>query len=533
MSFARRNVSIGSLALSLLDYHLAEIRAYRADCAECNRMSREPVTTPEDAHRFEAGHRDLPLYVDLDGTLIRSDLLWESLCLLARERPSLLARLPVWLLAGKAGFKARLASQVAPDPATLPYRPEVLAYVESERRHGRRVVLASASNRVLVAAVADHLALFDGVLASDGSTNLSGDEKRVRIEADAGSGRAATTFEYMGNSRADLPIWRRAEVVTLVSPSRAAQRGIAATGRPHEIIATQQSPWRAALRAIRMYQWAKNALLFAPLLLAHQLGDLARLRDVLLTFAGFCATASAGYLLNDLLDIEADRQHIRKRERPLASGMLPIPFAILLIVGLLGGGFGASLLLLPSACTAMLAAYLLLTLSYSFYFKQRLMLDVLLLAGLYTHRVLTGGVAAAVPLSPWLLAFSTFFFLSLALVKRYVELLAARTRERENVSRRAYEVGDLSLVETMGVACGYISVLVLCLFVNSDEVSKLYRTPDLLWLMCPIMLYWISRVWLLARRGELHDDPVLFATTDRNSYFAGALIGAVVMAATW
>jgi 4-hydroxybenzoate polyprenyltransferase len=468
--------------------------------------------------------------VDLDGTLIRSDLLWESLAQLAREWPAdALLRAPGWLTGGKAAFKAALASRVQPDPRTLPYRPEVLAYLEEAKRDGRRLVLASASNVALTELVSEHLGLFDDVIASDSEHNISGKRKLQAIHDRLGD----APFEYLGNASVDLAVWAGAERVTLVAPTRGASRGVAALGRPSETLAPSDPILRPMLRALRPNQWAKNALLFVPLLLAHELSSLSRLLDVVISFVCFCAVASAGYVLNDLLDIEADRLHRTKRNRPIASGALPIPAAVAMMAALVIGAFASSTVLLSPDCVLMLAAYLALTLSYSFYFKQRLLLDVLVLAGLYTHRVLTGGVAADVPVSPWLLAFSTFFFLSLALVKRYVELLEAQQQEKESLRRRAYQVGDLSIVETMGLSAAYISVLVLCLFVSSDDVTTLYRTPEILWLMCPVMLYWISRIWLLARRGDLHEDPVLFATTDASSYLAGALIFAVVLAASW
>lgn len=289
----------------------------------------------------------------------------------------------------------------------------------------------------------------------------------------------------------------------------------------------------ATLRALRPHQWAKNALLFIPLLLAHEVADATRLLHVVIAFVGFCAAASTGYVLNDLIDIEADRKHPTKRKRPLASGALPVPNALVLMAVMTALGFGTSLAWLSPASTGMLACYLVLTLAYSFYFKQQLLLDVLVLAGLYTHRVLSGGVAADVTVSPWLLAFSAFFFLSLALVKRYVELRGVEDGEQASMHGRAYEVDDWPLVEGMGLACAFISVLILCLFVNSADVSNLYRTPEALWLVGPVMLYWISRVWFLAHRGVLDADPVLFATRDRTSYFCGALMVAVVLVAAW
>ncbi|MBW2421216.1 MAG: UbiA family prenyltransferase [Deltaproteobacteria bacterium] len=463
------------------------------------------------------------IYVDLDGTLISSDMLWESLWLLLRSRPADLVRLPGWLLGGKAHFKEKISSRVQVMPETLPYRPEVVAYLETERARGRRVILATASNRRIAEAIAQHLGLFDGVLASDGTTNLSGETKRKAIEAHcAGSG-----FEYLGNGSADIPVWRHARRATLVAPSRAAASAAAGLDVQSHTIETPAVAGRAALRALRPYQWVKNLLLFVPLLLAHEAADLPRSVAVGIAFACFCLIASATYILNDLLDIESDRQHPRKRERPFASGALPIPAGIALLSGL------PSLALLPLSSTAMLAGYAALTVSYSFYLKERLLIDVLILAGLYTHRVLAGAVAAQVPASEWLLAFSMFFFLSLALVKRYAELLGLEGQDRTRLVRRAYEVGDRGLVENSGLASGYMSVLVLCLYISSDDVALLYPFPELLWLICPIMLYWISRIWFLARRRVLSDDPVLFATRDPISYLTGALVALVGLVAAW
>lgn len=495
-------------------------------------MSDAAPSTSAGAGTVAGADRDRPrqVFVDLDGTLIRSDLLWESLRLLFSERRiGAILRAPFWLLRGKAHFKGRLAGQVAPVPGSLPYRQAVLDYLCAARSEGATLVLASASPRPWVEAVAAHLGLFDGVLSSSEGENLSGETKLAAIRARVGD----APFEYLGDRAVDIPIWRAAQRATAVAPSAAARRGLARLPQHHEIPTEEAAVGRQALRAMRPHQWAKNALLLAPLLLAHQLGDLTRLLSIFAAFVAFCAVSSAGYVLNDLVDVEADRAHPTKRHRPIASGALPLPTAFALLAALLAAAGLVSLLGLTWAATGMVAAYLALTLSYSFYFKELLLLDVLLLAGLYTHRVLAGGVAAEVAVSPWLLVFSTFFFSSLALVKRYVELCSMdRQGTDASISRRAYRIDDRPLVESMGLACAYIAVLVLCLFVSSDDVSQLYRTPALLWLMPPVMFYWISRIWVLAHRGDLHDDPVLFATTDRNSYAAGALLVIIVVAAT-
>jgi 4-hydroxybenzoate polyprenyltransferase len=467
-----------------------------------------------------------PLYVDLDGTLVASDTLWELLIEFLRERPWDLLRLPFWLLGGRARFKSRIAGGVQLQPEGLPYRPEVLELLREARDRGRRTVLATASDVQVAAQVARHLALFDDLLASDGDTNLKGSAKADAIEQHAGG-----SFEYAGNSAADLPVWSRASRAILVAPSRAATRAAERLALPTTVIGAGPSVFRAALHSLRPHQWVKNALLFVPLILAHN-PDRQRLAATALAFLTFCACASATYLLNDLVDIRADRRHPRKRKRPLASGSLPIPIGLALSAGLLVVGFACSMLLLPARCTGMLAIYLALTTAYSLYLKQYLFIDVLLLAGLYTHRVVAGGVVAQVPISPWLLAFSMFFFVSLAFAKRCVELLSAWSREEERLARRSYRVGDTSLVENMGLTSGYLSVLVIGLYVTSSDVTRLYPSPELLWLICPVMLYWITRIWFLAHRGDLSDDPVLFAVTDLRSYVAGAMMAAAAFMAS-
>lgn len=464
-----------------------------------------------------------PLYVDLDGTLIATDTLWESLCLLVRRDPLRMLALPVWALAGKAALKARIAERVCPDAALLPYRAEVVERVRAERAAGRRVVLATAAHERIARAVAEELDLFDGVLASSGDRNLKSAAKLEAIRRDAGGG----PFAYIGDATADLPIWAAAEQAIAVDASRAlAARLAKQTPVPEHLrIGPPAKRW-PALRALRPHQWAKNVLLGAPLVLSHQMNDLARLGAVAAGFAAFCLVASAGYLINDMLDIEADRRHATKRTRPFAAGTLSIAQGLMWTLLLLTTGFALSACFVSGPFVAMVAAYLAATLSYSLYLKERLFLDVLVLAGLYTHRVLAGGVAAGVEVSSWLLAFSVFFFLSLALVKRYVELIEKSRSEAGAVARRAYQVGDTALVETMGIASGYLSVLVLGLYVSRDDVSRYYSNPEVLWLATPLMLYWISRVWLLARRGELTADPVVFAATDRVSY---AIVSAIFL----
>jgi 4-hydroxybenzoate polyprenyltransferase len=287
------------------------------------------------------------------------------------------------------------------------------------------------------------------------------------------------------------------------------------------------------LRALRPQQWIKNVLLFVPVLLAHRGFDAGQLFAVGGGFAAFCLAASAGYVLNDLLDREADRRHPHKRGRPFASGALSAGHGVALAASLVAAAAAISWTAVGAAFCAMLGLYLALTAAYSLYFKEKLFLDVLLLAGLYTHRVLSGAVAAAVPISPWLLGFSLFFFLSLAFAKRYCELrLSDLADPGAALPRRDYRREDLGLIQTLGSVSGYLSVLVLALYITSSDVVKLYATPALLWMVCPVLLYWLTRIWFLAGRGELPDDPVLFAASDPQSWAAGALILATGFLAT-
>jgi len=471
----------------------------------------------------------LPVYVDLDGTLISSDMLWETLWLLLCREPLRVFSLPGWLAKGKAGFKHEIASRVEFDASLLPYRDGVLDYLENQRARGCRIVLATASDQRVAERIAHHVGGFDAVLATGLESNLSGARKLSAITQDAGG----ADFEYIGNDARDIPIWQHARVATLVGPSRSARAAVSSFPGEVKEIETPRDGLRPTIKALRSYQWVKNALLWLPIFLAHELSDVTKLGAVMVAFVTFCAIASATYMLNDLLDIESDRQHERKRDRPFAAGTLPIPRGVSVAAVLLLGGFGLSLATLPLTATGMLLIYTVLTVSYSLRLKEMLFVDVLMLAGLFTHRVLSGAVAADVRISPWLLAFCLFFFLSLALLKRYTELLAIEDSGGRGNIRRAYQEMDIRLDENMGIAAGYMAVLVLCLFVSSDDVSMLYPNPDLLWLVMPLFLYWISRMWFLGRHKVLLDDPVLFAATDRVSWFTGGLIAMVGTFAAW
>jgi len=467
-----------------------------------------------------------PLCVDLDGTLIASDLLWESLLALLRQRPWLLVLVPLWLLRGKANLKEQLAVRVRLSPEALPYREEVLEFLRREKTAGRRLVLATASNQRFAQAVAAHLGLFDDVLASDATNNLKAERKLTAVRE-----RCGAHFDYVGDSAADLPLWAAARRAYLVGPSRRLLQKAEARCTPRPIAVQAASPLRAVVRLLRPHQWTKNLLLLVPLVGAHLLTDWPRLLAAGIAIVVFSLCASAVYVLNDLTDLEADRRHATKRRRPLASGALSIQIGLCLFVFLLAIGFGMSFLWLPLKFTGLLGIYLVLTTAYSVHLKREPIVDIFVLAALYTLRIVGGGLATVVPVSGWLMMFSIFFFLSLALAKRYAELSRAAAEHTDRLPRRGYLVEDLGLIMSIGPASGFMAVLTLCLYINAQDVLRLYHTPKLLWLIAVILFYWITRVWFLARRRVLNEDPVIFAIKDPISYLAGAgMLGLLLLA---
>ena len=464
----------------------------------------------------EASLLTTPLCVDLDGTLVRSDLLFESLMALLKRNPLYIFCVPLWLLRGKAAFKAALAARVSLNPAALPYDREVLDWLKIECAAGRRLWLCTAANEQLADLVAAHLGIFQGVLASDERVNLAGANKAARLVEYFGE----RGFDYCGNEQRDLAIWKRAHGAIVVRGGQRLEREAARDTSLVRAFPANSHKLRAAIKALRPHQWAKNALLFVPLLAAHRAGDASALAGAGLAVLAFCACASSVYILNDLLDLEADRAHPRKSRRPFAAGDLSIGVGLALAPCLLAVAALVALFL-PWKFAAVLGAYCALTSAYSFYLKRFLLVDALALAGLYTLRIIAGAAAIEVPLSFWLLLFSVFLFLSLAFVKRFAELDALRRQQRLRAAGRGYYVEDLNVLQSLGSAAGYLSVLVLALYINSPEIEALYRRPKFVWMLCVLMLYWISRVWMMAQRGHMHDDPVVFALKDRQSVAIG------------
>jgi 4-hydroxybenzoate polyprenyltransferase len=467
-----------------------------------------------------------PLYVDLDGTLHPGDTLWDSVALAIQRRPLRALRLPFVLLCGPLRVKTWLATRIVPDVALLPFRTALVDLCRRERSRGRRVVLATAAHHRIAAAVADHLECFDAVIATD-TVNRKGAAKLEAIRADA----ADRPFLYAGDAWPDRRIWA-ASAGAIVAGGAAGWRDPRAGAPVLARFSEGGGRIGAVLAALRPHQWVKNILVFLPLLASHRILDPGSATASLIAFLAFCLCASSAYLLNDLLDIENDRAHHRKRFRPLAAGTLPVPWALVLIPGLLAVAFA---LVMPTAPLAVvvLALYYAVTLAYSVILKHRVLVDVFTLAGLYAIRLLAGHAATGIPYSPWLLGLMTFLFLSLAFAKRHAELVRLRSAGGQRIKGRGYRGGDLELVSMFGVAAGFMAALVMALYVTSDAVAVLYAAPMLLWGLSPLVLYWVAHVWLIAHRGDLHDDPIVFTLRDGTSYVVGLCAAALVAAATF
>jgi 4-hydroxybenzoate polyprenyltransferase len=481
-----------------------------------NSASASPVLAESDATR-------LPLCVELDGALILSNSLLESILLLIKSNPLYLFVVPLWILRGRAVLSAEVALRVTLNPAALPYNQDFIRWLESERNGGRSLWLCTAADELLARRIAAHLALFDGVLASNRSLYFTGETKSSRLVELFGD----HGFDYCGSEPRDALVWKRARGAIVVRGWSGLEREAARHANVLQTFPRRPHTPKNFARVLRLHQWAKNVLVFVPLLAAHLLDRPAVLLQGLLAFVVFGFCASSAYVLNDLLDLEADRAHPRKFRRPFAAGELSLASGLLLSPGMLGI---AALLahVLPLRFRIAVGLYYTLTLAYSFFLKGIVLTDTLTLAGLYAIRIVAGAFAVGVPLSFWLLLFAIFLFLSLAFLKRFAELDGLRRQERMHAAGRGYTVEDLPILASLGGAAGYASVLVLALYINSPEIQELYSRPKVVWVLCLLMLWWISRAWLVAQRGRMHDDPVVFALKDRTSLAVGALAAATV-----
>ncbi len=468
----------------------------------------------------------VPLAVDLDGTLVRTDLLVESFFVLIRRNPLYAMAALFWLLGGRAYLKRQIGRRVTLDAAALPYHYELLDFLKNQRMRGRRLVLASGCDEKLVRQVADYLRIFDRVLATDGAGNLTGRRKRDLLVAEFGK----RMFDYAGDSRRDLPVWSSARKAIVVHATRSLSRRVARVCEVERVLESRAEWIRTYGRALRLHQWLKNLLVFVPLAVAHRSPDVDLLFRTCVAFVAFGLIASSVYLLNDLIDLPEDRHHPHKRERPFATGALSPLWGLLSSPVLCGLGLLTGLLL-PLPFVATLAAYWAANLVYSLWLKQVPILDVIVLAGFYIARIIGGSAAIAVRPSPWLVAFSTFLFVSLALVKRYGELVTLAIVDGKESRARGYLDTDKELLASMGAASGYVAVLVLAIFISTGAAEIQYARHQLIWLLCPTLLFWISYVWLTAHRGQMYDDPLVFTLRDRVSRMAIIAAALILLAA--
>lgn len=469
----------------------------------------------------------LPLCVDLDGTLLATDCLWESFVQGLKKNPFIVFLVPFWLLKGKANLKNELAQFADFDVAPLPENPQFINWLATQVVLERDLYLVSASDQTLVSAIGDNFGIFKESIGSREGLNLRGINKADYLVERFGEGG----FDYAGNDFSDVYIWEKSKTAIMVHPPKRLLEKVP-EGKRLVIMEDRLSLPRAFLKAIRPHQWMKNLLIFVPLLTAHVWHQPQSWVSALLAFISFSCCASAVYLINDLADLRSDRLHNTKRNRPFASGALPLYY------GLIGSGFLLvfSFLIMVFANyqsgVPVLAVYFLATCLYSFWLKQVAGVDIIFLAGLYTIRLALGAAVVEVEISEWLLAFSLFFFLSLALAKRFSELYNIKEENRSKVAGRGYYLADLNLMAMLGSSSGYLSILVLALYVSGESVSQLYHHPRWILLICPIMLVWVTRLWLVTHRGSMDEDPIHFAVKDAFSYGTLLSLGVIALLAS-
>lgn len=462
------------------------------------------------------------LVCDLDGTLIKTDMLLESVFILLKNNPIYLLIIPFWLVKGRQILKSEIEKRISLNPENLPYNYDVIKFLKDNKEKFNQTVLVSASNENIVKKISDYLKLFSESYGSNDKINLKSKNKSKFLDEKYGQ----NNWSYIGDSKADIEVWNKSNESYIVNNNNS--RSIKSVKFNEVIGEKSKSTIKLIVKEIRVYQWVKNLLLFIPALMAHQTSSSLYI-EIIFAFLAFSVLASSVYVLNDLLDLDADRLHPRKKNRPFASGNLSLAYGFLLLPVLILLSFSISILYLPLEFTLTLFVYYLITNLYSFKLKRIEIVDIITLGVLYTIRIIAGGFAVDIEITPWLLAFSMFLFVSLALLKRYTELLSMIKENKTKASGRAYYIEDIDIIRTFGTAASYLAILVFALYVNSDQVKLLYNKPIFMWVIAILLLYWITRLWLLAHRGKMTDDPIVFTGKDFTSWIIGLLIGAIVI----
>ena len=470
---------------------------------------------------------NIPLVIDLDGTLINTDMLHESSITLFKNSPSSFLKACLGLTQGKAALKQKISSLIDFSPSKLPYNQTLIDFINTQKKLGRKIVLCTASDQEIANSIANHLNIFDEVLASDGKTNLSGSEKANFLVSKYGK----ENFDYAGNSKVDLEVWKNCRNAIVVNANTSTLEEAKKISKIEEIFPPIKASLKTWLKLIRVHQWLKNLLLFVPLLAAHSVFDGYSWLKLFIAFFSFSLCASTVYLANDLLDLESDRSHPRKKNRPFASGLIPIHKGVLLAPFLFITSFFLASLVNDSFMI-WLGVYFIITCVYSFGVKKVVLVDCLTLALLYTLRIIAGTVSVQLVFSFWLLAFSIFLFLSLAFIKRYAELEVQLQSGNQKIHGRGYLVSDASLIQSLGITAGFAAVIVLSLYINSDAIQLLYPNPEVVWGVIPVMLFWISWMWMQAHRGLMHDDPLIFAVKNKPSLVTGLMFVLIMILGT-
>jgi len=460
-----------------------------------------------------------PLCVDLDGTLIKTDTLVELFFRALKASPLTVFLMPFWLIKGIAYLKIRLSERFADRLNTVPFSMQFLGYLKAEKAAGRKIYLATACEEGLARKLVEKLGVFDDVFGTRAKLNLKSSRKAALLVEKFGAGG----FDYAGNSRQDLAVWSKADGIIAVNAPAALKRTIARDfpGKPVQCFDNQAmirpvARIKAWLKLIRVHQWSKNLLLFVPLVTAHKYVEEPALVSSVLAFAFFSLCASSIYIFNDLVDLESDRNHESKKYRALAAGNIQLRTAFFLGGGMLITAFVGAFVCLPGRFFLGMGLYAVITTLYSFFLKKMMLMDVVILAILYTMRIIIGGEAIAVEISFWLLTFSLFIFLSLAFLKRFVEL-KYKAPASNKVSGRGYLPEDLPMVQTMGIASGFISVLLYVVYIDRAAMEH-YHNPNALISGCVVLLYFICRIWMRANRGFVSSDPIVAAIKDKGNY---------------
>ncbi len=468
------------------------------------------------------------LCVDLDDTLVRTDTLFEITIKLIKNHPLLALKIPIWLTHGLAYTKHKIAKKARISAELLPYNKDVVRFIRKERKKGHPLCLATASDTLTATRITKHLNIFDNIIASDGITNRAGDKKAEAIIKTYGEKQ----FDYIGNSKADLAVWKHARRALVANAHPSVIKKAKNSANVTQVFPRKKRrKIKTFLKQIRIHQWSKNLLLLVPILTAHKIDNLTPFFNVTLAFIAFSLVASGIYILNDLMDLEADRKHPLKKHRPIASGHMHILVAGYSMIALIITGITISIFL-PAPFLIIIALYIIINITYSLHLKQIPLVDIFVLASLYVIRILAGSAATGIATSSWLFIFATFIFISLALAKRVSELNGLGIRKKNKVSGRGYITKDKKTLTILGITSGYISLIIFVLYITSNTVTSLYARPNTLWLLLPLFFFWITRIWRLTHKRKMNEDPIIFAIKDMSSYIVATLAFVILVIAT-